>query len=66
MARVGAREPERNHREWTTLAEGTTIGHKRIVRVPETKARYLRVEILDSRACPALTHLGVHKTKSAP
>jgi len=58
--------PSNNHRDWIALAEGTTIGHKRIVRVPETKARFLRVEILDSRACPALTHLGVHKTKSAP
>jgi hypothetical protein len=32
------------------------------VRVPETKAKYLRIEILDSRACPALTNVGVHKT----
>jgi alpha-L-fucosidase len=45
------------------IAEGTTIGHKRIVRVPETKAKYLRVEILDARACPCLTTLSVHKTK---
>jgi hypothetical protein len=30
--------------------------------VPETKAKYLRIEILDSRACPALTNVGVHKT----
>ena len=53
--------PSNNHRDWVTLAEGTTIGHKRIVRVPETKAKQLRVEILDSRACPALTTLGVHR-----
>ena len=56
--------PDNNHRDWTVIAEGTTIGHKRIVRVPETKARHLRVEILDSRACPCLTTLSVHKTKA--
>ena len=55
--------PDDNHRDWTVIAEGTTIGHKRIVRVPETKAKYLRVEILDARACPCLTTLSVHKTK---
>jgi hypothetical protein len=55
--------PDNNHRDWTVIAEGTTIGHKRIVRVPETKAKYLRVEILDARACPCLTTLSVHKTK---
>jgi alpha-L-fucosidase len=57
--------PSNNHRDWTVLAEGTTVGHKRIVRVPETKATHLRIEILDSRACPALTHIGVHRTKTA-
>jgi alpha-L-fucosidase len=55
--------PGDNHRDWTVIAEGTTIGHKRIVRVPETKATHLRVEILDSRACPCLATLAVHKTK---
>ena len=49
---------------WTVVAEGTTIGHKRIVRVPETSARLLRVEILDARACPCLTTIAVHKTKA--
>jgi alpha-L-fucosidase len=54
---------DNSHREWTAIAEGTTIGHKRIVRVPETKARHLRVEILDARACPCIATLAVHKTK---
>ena len=54
-----------NHRDWVTLAEGTTIGHKRIVRVPVTMATHVRVEILDSRACPAISQFGVHKTTTA-
>ncbi len=55
--------PSNNHRDWITLAEGTTIGHKRIVRVPVTKARYVRIEILDSRACPCLSSVSVHRTR---
>ena len=48
--------------EWRTLAEGTTIGHRRIVRVPSTNAPCVRIEILDARACPLISHVGVHKT----
>jgi alpha-L-fucosidase len=47
---------------WTTIAEATTIGRKRIVRVPETKAARVRIEILDSRACPLLSTASVHRT----
>ena len=48
--------------EWTTLAEGTTVGHKRIVRVAESTATRVRIEILAARACPALSSISVHKT----
>lgn len=47
---------------WTTIAEATTIGRKRIVRVPLTTAPRVRVEILDSRACPLVSTLSVHRT----
>ncbi len=49
-------------REWITLAEGMTVGHKRIVRVPLTTASALRIEILESRACPMLSLVSVHRT----
>jgi alpha-L-fucosidase len=55
-------QPSNNHRAWTVLAEGTTIGHKRIVRVPETAAKHLRIEILDARACPCLSGVSVHRS----
>ena len=55
--------PDAHDRSWSVIADGTTIGHKRIVRVPETRAERLRVEILDARACPCLTTIAVHKTK---
>ena len=51
-----------NHRDWRTIAEGTTVGHRRIVRVPLTNARRVRVEVLDARACPLISHVGVHRT----
>jgi hypothetical protein len=54
--------PSNDRRDWRTLAEGTTIGHRRIVRVPPTTAPCVRIEILDARACPLISHVGVHKT----
>jgi alpha-L-fucosidase len=50
---------------WRELAMGTTIGRKRIVRVPVTKADRLRIEILDSRACPLINEIAVHATIAA-
>jgi alpha-L-fucosidase len=49
-------------RDWRTLAEGTTIGHRRIVRVPPTNAPCVRIEILDARACPLISSIGLHRT----
>jgi alpha-L-fucosidase len=54
-----------NGRDWRVLAEGTTVGHKRIVRVPVTTAPRVRVEILDARACPLVSALEVHATAAA-
>ncbi|HYT68576.1 MAG TPA: alpha-L-fucosidase [Vicinamibacterales bacterium] len=44
---------------WTQVATGTTIGHKRIVRIDPLTTRHLRVSIVRSRACPALSTIGV-------
>ncbi len=51
---------------WTQLAEGTTIGRKRIMRVPETSASAVRIEILESRATPLLSSISVHHTRVQP
>lgn len=45
---------------WIPLASGTTIGYKRILRVPPVTATKLRVTILDSRASPVLHTLSVY------
>ncbi len=50
---------------WRTIGEGTTIGHKRIVPVPLTNAAAVRLEILDSRATPLISHMGAHRSRAA-
>jgi alpha-L-fucosidase len=44
---------------WQTLAEETTIGYKRILRLPDVNTRRLRVTIEDSKAAPVLSNLQV-------
>lgn len=39
---------------WRTLAEGTTIGYKRILRLPRVSARAVRLNVLDAKACPLI------------
>lgn len=50
---------------WRRIGEGTTVGRKRIVRVEPVRAPRIRVEVLDARACPLLTEVAVHRTRTA-
>ncbi len=43
------------HGVWTTIADGTTIGPRRILRFPTITADALRVNIRDAKACPTLS-----------
>lgn len=45
---------------WTRAAEGTVVGHKRIVPFPGLKTDALRIVIDDARVCPTLSFLGVY------
>ena len=45
---------------WKVVAEGATIGRKRIVRCGVLTASRIRVNILAARACPALASVGVY------
>ena len=45
---------------WGLAAQGTVVGHKRIVNLEGTKADALRITIDDARVCPALSFLGVY------
>ncbi|HKI87382.1 MAG TPA: discoidin domain-containing protein, partial [Draconibacterium sp.] len=47
--------------EWKQLASETTIGRKRILRFPNVTASKLRLNIVDSKACPVISNIGVFK-----
>ncbi|MBX3120199.1 MAG: alpha-L-fucosidase [Fimbriimonadaceae bacterium] len=51
--------------DWKELAKGTTIGAKRIVRVPATTSDEIAVEITKSRATPAISEVAVYATPNA-
>lgn len=42
------------------IAEATTIGYKRILRVEPKTLSAVRIEILDSRVCPTLSFVGIY------
>ncbi|GAA0877873.1 alpha-L-fucosidase [Algoriphagus jejuensis] len=48
---------------WEKVAEGTTIGYKRVLRFDDTQAQKIRVNFLDSKDIPVISEIGVY---SAP
>ena len=54
---------------WETMGKGTTIGIRRLLRVPDTKTEQLRIRIIESRDAPSLATLELYrapKQVSAP
>ncbi|MGI6457361.1 MAG: alpha-L-fucosidase [bacterium] len=47
---------------WQEIAQGTTVGYKRLLRVAETSAEQVRIRIRKSRGCPVLHTVGLFKT----
>lgn len=47
---------------WTTVSRGTTIGHKKLDRIPPVIAEKVRLVIEDARANPAIRHIGLYAT----
>ena len=45
---------------WQQVAEGTVIGHKRIVALQGVTAAAMRIRILDARVAPTLRFIGVY------
>ena len=45
---------------WEKIAEGTTIGYKRILRFPDTEAQKIRINFLDSKDIPVISEIGVY------
>ncbi len=46
--------------KWLPLAEGTTIGHTRILRVPDTQAQRIRINFLEAKGEPLIAELGIY------
>lgn len=47
--------------EWEKIAEGTTIGYKRLLRIEPVTASAIRVSITKSRGCPLIHTVGLFK-----
>ncbi len=45
---------------WDTVATGTTIGYKRLIRFPEVKADEIRLTIVSSRATPYISTFALY------
>jgi alpha-L-fucosidase len=45
----------RSDNQWDTIATGTTIGYKRLLRFPPVKADEIRLSITSSRATPHIS-----------
>ncbi|UZD24767.1 alpha-L-fucosidase [Algoriphagus halophytocola] len=50
----------KNKDSWEKIAEGTTIGYKRILRFPDVTASALRIRITDSKDIPVISELGIY------
>ncbi|MNK06815.1 Alpha-L-fucosidase [compost metagenome] len=54
-----------NKNVWEEVAKATTIGYKRIIRFKTRKTNKLRLNILESLACPVLNNVGVYHLQEA-
>jgi len=55
--------------KWTTIAEETTIGYKRILRFPDVEVSKVRFNVTDAKACPLISNIELYrapKVLSAP
>jgi len=46
---------------WKSIASETTIGYRRILRLPEITASAIRLTITDAKACPAIANIEVYR-----
>ena len=49
--------------QWDTIATGTTIGYKRLIRFPEVKADEIRLTIVSARATPHISTFALYRAE---
>lgn len=52
--------------KWVRVAEGKTVGYKRILRFPSVEADAFRVTITQSRLAPSIAHVSAHYYDEPP
>jgi alpha-L-fucosidase len=50
---------------WEKIAQETTIGNKRIVKFPNITTSKIKINILESKACPLISNVELYKTLEA-
>ena len=50
--------------EWKKIAQGTTVGFKRLLRISEVEAQKLRIVVEDAKDVPALSSFGLFKASA--
>jgi alpha-L-fucosidase len=45
---------------WNKVAEATTIGYKRIIKIKPVRIGKMRINITDSKACPVISNIAVY------
>lgn len=45
---------------WQKIAEGTTIGHKRILKIEPVETTKIRINITDAKACPVISNVALY------
>jgi alpha-L-fucosidase len=45
--------------QWQQIAQGTTIGYKRILKIDPIETQKIKITIRDSKACPVLSNVEI-------
>lgn len=48
---------------WRTVAEGTTVGAKRLLRIEPVRTSRIRLDVLEARGCPLIQDLRAYRTR---
>jgi len=48
---------------WKTVAEGTTVGAKRLLRFDPVRTSKVRLDVLEARGCPLIQDLRAYRTR---